>query len=593
MRHIEAKTILPEENHPFLGARETLNGNNRRRERENPIFPVFISTSQENLTKKTNLTGVKTLGEKRIKVGITSKGSMGVVGFLNLAYISVATVQSSFEQVLRKHYEVVYFNQRSEIGEEEKLAYANLLMNSDIVLASVNRDNALLYEIREELESKTPIAFLALGSMPEGGMFIRSRAPFFRKGDSILVSCTADGEIFKRLVERTDASVYVLPFGIDCQIFKPLPEDCNRMARLSMGVGVDTPLLLYSGRIHPEKGLHILIWMLEEIVQRNDKVVLCIAGPIENERFPHFNVPTDGYYSYLRELIVSRKLGHHVLFVGNQPQKSLAALYSTADVLIHPTISPTENFGYTPVEAMACGTPVVCSHLGGMKDTVVDGETGFFMSSIVTPHGIKLDWKSGVQAVLRLLHDSDLREEIGQKGVLRVREHFSMERFEINLLSIIESMLQKSGENGKKRNGTVFTPKALELWDEKKQKENLSSDEERCPNVYPNPWSNISYKFMVEPYVSFKGDEIEARLSSIPRFTVPIKIFHEEQKLLVEDSIWPCAYEVEPWEIKVLEEIDSRKSLQNIGDTLFPEEELSIEKIISFVTELMQEGIAI
>ena len=280
-----------------------------------------------------------------------------------------------------------------------------------------------------------------------------------------------------------------------------------------------------------------------------------------------------------------------MLLLGNQPERSLVALYSAADILLNPTISVTENFGYTPVEAMACGTPVVCSRIGGLKDTVVEGETGFFMDTILTNHGVKLDWRTGVEAVLRLLGDKSLRRQMGENGVRRVREHFSMERFSSNLAQIVDFISKNFPSSHDEPQGEViFSPDVLSLWDEIYKHEGGEMDEESQWHVHKALLSRNSYKFLAEPYVSHVADNISVNLRSILYPAVPLRLSKKERRLKVEDPIWPCAYQLEDWEMEILEEIISgRRKIQALVNQM--KGRIQTADIPSFVEKLIREGI--
>ncbi len=590
MKHIKARRLLPLRYRGSLGARDR--GINykkgQRRIWESPIFPVptFHPFKEETRGNSATISA----SSKDVRIGVTW---WGVRPSPMKAYVSVSKVMSSMAKALERNYRVVFLenlNTDDEAAQREVLA--RLLREVDIVFSNINFfPCSLVYKVREDLNRSVPIAFAVLGNMPSGGSAIREIAPFLRRGDVILFSSKADIAIFEKMVLKCNATSWYLPFAVDCQIFRPLPESNNRMTRLSIGVPLDAPFLLYVGRIHPEKNLHALFWMLQEIVKEYPRSTLCIVGPIENDRFPHFDVPVDGYYGYLRKEIKRRKLGGHVLLLGNQPERSLVALYSAADILLNPTISVTENFGYTPVEAMACGTPVVCSRIGGLKDTVVEGETGFFMDTILTNHGVKLDWRTGVEAVLRLLGDKSLRRQMGENGVRRVREHFSMERFSSNLAQIVDFISKNFPSSHDEPQGEViFSPDVLSLWDEIYKHEGGEMDEESQWHVHKALLSRNSYKFLAEPYVSHVADNISVNLRSILYPAVPLRLSKKERRLKVEDPIWPCAYQLEDWEMEILEEIISgRRKIQALVNQM--KGRIQTADIPSFVEKLIREGI--
>ncbi|MGE0393702.1 MAG: glycosyltransferase, partial [Vicinamibacterales bacterium] len=112
----------------------------------------------------------------------------------------------------------------------------------------------------------------------------------------------------------------------------------------------DSTLLLYAGRLSPEKNLPLLTDALARLTERGGDFRLVVAG--------------DGPgTSRLRDL-ASGPLAGRILLCGSQPRKALAALYASADVFVHP--NPREPFGIAPLEAMASGVPVVAPAAGGV-----------------------------------------------------------------------------------------------------------------------------------------------------------------------------------------------------------------------------------
>src|SRR5438093_12554919 len=117
--------------------------------------------------------------------------------------------------------------------------------------------------------------------------------------------------------------------------------------------------------------------------------------------------PLDGHEAALRERLGRLGLGKAVTFVGAQPQDRLPAWYVAADATVLP--SYYESFGMVALEAMACGSPVIASRVGGLVTTVRDGVTGFLVS--------ESDVEALADRIATLVADTDLRWRIGREGV--------------------------------------------------------------------------------------------------------------------------------------------------------------------------------
>jgi D-inositol-3-phosphate glycosyltransferase len=160
--------------------------------------------------------------------------------------------------------------------------------------------------------------------------------------------------------------------------------------------------LLFVGRLQPLKGIATLLRSAQLIRRTHAKVqVLVVGGGVDTDD-PHETQERQR----LQELMARLGLMHHVQFITAQPQEVLAQYYAAADVLVMP--SHYESFGMVVLEAMACGTPVVASRVGGLASTVLDGQTGF-----LAPVG---DAPAFAEAVQRLLATPAMWYAMSQAG---------------------------------------------------------------------------------------------------------------------------------------------------------------------------------
>jgi glycosyltransferase involved in cell wall biosynthesis len=119
------------------------------------------------------------------------------------------------------------------------------------------------------------------------------------------------------------------------------------------------------------------------------------------------------------------------VFTGRRSREFLKLYYSAADLFI--TTPWYEPFGITPLEAMACGTPVVGADVGGIRFSVQDGMTG----ALVPPNDAQLL----AARVAEMLRDPERMKELGRNGIRRVRAHFTWEKVTRSIAGLYEEVI--------------------------------------------------------------------------------------------------------------------------------------------------------
>ncbi len=195
-----------------------------------------------------------------------------------------------------------------------------------------------------------------------------------------------------------DGELRVVPNFVDQKRFRPRDN-----AALRKDLGADGhPLILHSSNFRPLKRALDTIEVLARLGPEHDALLLLAGdGP---------DLPL------VRDAAHRHGLSDRVRFLGEIPE--VAEVTAVADVALFP--SESESFGLAALEAMACAVPVVASHVGGLPEVVVDGETGF-----LRPVG---DSAGMAQAIGRVLGDPALRARLGQASVERTTRLFSLER---------------------------------------------------------------------------------------------------------------------------------------------------------------------
>ena len=186
----------------------------------------------------------------------------------------------------------------------------------------------------------------------------------------------------------------------------------------------DQLVLGFASRLIPQKNLHRFLEILGEVRARlhTHEVVGLVAGAYV-QPYPVLDYGSDSYAEYIASLVRHLHLEGAVRFVGEVEPAHLPKFYHEIDILVHPTTNVEESFGCVPVQAMAAGVPVVAAAYGGLKDTILHGRTGFLMATWTTDGGIRMDIQSGVEAVITLLKNPQLRTAMGHQATVVAQQY--------------------------------------------------------------------------------------------------------------------------------------------------------------------------
>jgi glycosyltransferase involved in cell wall biosynthesis len=216
----------------------------------------------------------------------------------------------------------------------------------------------------------------------------------------VIATCTDEVSELQRL-GLAEGRASVIPCGVDVDHFTPEGPKTPR--------GAHEHRLLVIGRLVPRKGVGNVV---EALVELPDAELVVAGGPA-GERLGQ-----DPHVERLGKLAARLGVTDRVDFVGGVTRDDVPALMRGSDVVV--TVPWYEPFGIVPVEAMACGRPLVGSAVGGLLDTVVPGETG----ELVAPR----DPGALAQALRRLLDDPARRAAYGAAGRRRAVARYGWDR---------------------------------------------------------------------------------------------------------------------------------------------------------------------
>ena len=219
------------------------------------------------------------------------------------------------------------------------------------------------------------------------------------EADAVIVSAPYERDLLARHFDVPPERVRVVPCGVDTTLFRPMGR---AHARALLGLD-GLPVALFVGRLDPVKGADILLEAVAGMASPENTQVLVVGGDAERE--PEA--------ARLHGLSQELGLGDRARFEGTIPHEDLPLYYSAADVLVMP--SYVESFGLAALEAMACGTPVVATRVGGLASLVKDGGSGYLVPwHCPEPFTHRLEM---------LLSHPGLRDSMGEAARRQAQEH--------------------------------------------------------------------------------------------------------------------------------------------------------------------------
>ena len=236
-----------------------------------------------------------------------------------------------------------------------------------------------------------------------------------RRSDGLVAASEIEASELLRLYDADPAKLSIVPCGVDTDVFRPIRQVD---AREALGRDQCERLMLFVGRIEQIKGIDVLLDALGLLFKRRPDLrgnvcLVVVGGALD----PGDDAPETEKIQELRRLVHEHRMEDSVDFIGSIDQPRLALWYSAADLCAVPSL--TESFGLVALEAMACGTPVVATRVGGLQTVVEDGESG-----LLVPPG---DHAALAEAIEQLLMDHRLRTHLAH-GARDRAEHFTWQR---------------------------------------------------------------------------------------------------------------------------------------------------------------------
>jgi D-inositol-3-phosphate glycosyltransferase len=244
----------------------------------------------------------------------------------------------------------------------------------------------------------------------EGDYRINGEFEVIRIADRIIAATPAELAQLQWLYQADPQKITIIPPGVDPCRFYPIPMD---EAKEYIGVPRDDQIILFVGRIEPLKGVDTLIHAMallrdQDFFEKHPFSLYVIGGEMDGEE-----LIANSELLRLYEIRERYQVQNLVHFLGRRSQDSLPYFYSAVEAVVMPSFY--ESFGMVALEAMACGTPVVASQVGGLAFLVQDGETGYTVPAD--------DPQALADRLCILLSDKQLRKEMGEKASEFARQY--------------------------------------------------------------------------------------------------------------------------------------------------------------------------
>jgi D-inositol-3-phosphate glycosyltransferase len=303
------------------------------------------------------------------------------------------------------------------------LVHANFFMSGLVAM-----------RLKQEFGTPFVITFHALGRVRrlhqnEADQFpslrVRIEDEAIAQADAIIAECPQDESDLTTLYPADPDKVSVIPCGFDKAEFWPIARP---FARRALGFDPKERIILNIGRLVPRKGIDNAIRALGRLARRHATVAkLVVVGGNSDVPCPLLT-PEIGR---LQQIAAEEGVAEQLLFTGRRSREFLKLYYNAADIFV--TTPWYEPFGITPLEAMACGTPVVGADVGGIKYSVSDGFTG----NLVPPN----DPDALAAALAKLYGDADYRKQLGRNAIDRVHEQFTWGKVSASIAALYQNVL--------------------------------------------------------------------------------------------------------------------------------------------------------
>jgi D-inositol-3-phosphate glycosyltransferase len=290
-------------------------------------------------------------------------------------------------------------------------------LSYDLIHANFFMSGFVAMQLKARLSIPFVITFHALGKVrklhqKEADKFPQEREhiewEIARSAERIIAECPQDRDDLIEHYHVDPEKITIIPCGYNPEQFYPANKS---QCRRELGLQDDDKIILQLGRIVPRKGVDNVIEAFAKVCQHIPNAKLLIVG---GEDAATVTSDTDELAA-LKKLAVSLGVADRTIFAGQKDREVLRYYYNAADVFV--TTPWYEPFGITPLEAMACGTPVIGSDVGGIKYSVQPGITGL----LVPPKSAS----ALADKILSLIQDESRCNQMSQNAIAHAARNFT------------------------------------------------------------------------------------------------------------------------------------------------------------------------
>jgi D-inositol-3-phosphate glycosyltransferase len=324
--------------------------------------------------------------------------------------------------------------------DEEKITYqlihANFFMSAMVAM-----------EIKKLLKIPFVVTFHALGHVRQIHQGKDDKFPAERMdieeeiaqhADQIIAECPQDRRDLIDYYHAPLERITIVPCGFSSKEFYPIDRS---LARILLNLNQDEKILLQLGRMVRRKGVDNVVKALGYL--KDSKVayrLLVVGGETDSP-----NPLACPEIARLQKIAEQEGVLDKITFVGRKNRDILKYYYAAADIFI--STPWYEPFGITPLEAMACGTPVIGSNVGGIKYSVQDGKTGF----LVPPNNAR----ALADKIQLLISDERVMSEMRENSIRRVNTHFTWAKVSMSVAALYKKIEVPAIQTAEKVDTTI------------------------------------------------------------------------------------------------------------------------------------------